>query len=90
MVVPDGVTRHKQDRYEDKLGEYQGLPLRARFNEPVLWEMETTETTEAWEGQMDFSGRAAFGKTVIISPQLDDTHPRDSRNHANRKTGIVP
>ena len=91
MVVPDGMTRRTQDGYEDKFGQYQPLLPRARFNERVLREVDTEGVglAEDWEGQIETTGKNAFGETTIISPQLDDTHPRDGRNYANKKTGIA-
>ena len=91
MVVPDSMTRRTQDGYEEKFGEYLPLLPRARFNERVLREVDTegVALAEDWEGQIIITGKDAFGETAIISPQLDDTHPRDGRNYANRKTGIA-
>ena len=93
MVVPDSMTRRTQDGYEEKFGKYLPLLPRTRFNERVLREVDTEEggapLVEDWEGQIEITGKDAFGETAIISPQLDDTHPRDCRNYANRKTGIA-
>ena len=93
MEVPDSMTRCTQDGYEAKSGEYSPLLLRARFNERVLREVDTEEggipLVEDQEGQIEITGKNAFGETAIISSQLNDTHSRDGRNYANRKTGIA-
>ena len=91
MVVPDSMTRQTQDGYEEKFGEYSPLLRRARFNERVLREVDTEGVVlvEDWEGQIEITGKDAFGETAIISPQLDDTHPRNGTNYTNRKPGVA-
>ena len=93
MVVPDSMTRRTQDGYEEKFGEYSPLLPGGRFNERVLREVDREEggipLVEDWEGQIEITGKNEFGETAIISPQFDDTHPRDGRNYADRKTGIA-
>ena len=86
------MTRRTQDGYEDKFGEYQPLLPREWFNKRVLAEVEQEEKEEGtggvpledWEGQIEITGKDAFGETAIISPQMDDPNRHSGRNYANR------